>query len=218
MRNDEKCYSLLTLHSFTLSEVCRVMPKIIFSNFYLNFLSKDGTSLGGYYFSPDQMVKINPLELSEETPITIGGYFGEEPLPLANKVWDQLRENPNAYGQWKKLEEKRAWLQIVRLRRLMDDTMRKDQVVRIDGKYIQDEVTLYLALGEAVNGPFGYYGANLDSLSDCLSGGFGLVPPFTLEWTDFHYSFKSKPENHARCISLLFQILTSRGCKILLTD
>jgi len=31
-----------------------------------------------------------------------------------------------------------------------------------------------------VNGASGYYGANLDSLSDCLRGGFGVAPPFTL--------------------------------------
>jgi RNAse (barnase) inhibitor barstar len=34
-----------------------------------------------------------------------------------------------------------------------------------------------------MNGPGGYFGSSLDSLSDCLSGGFGPAPPFELAWT-----------------------------------
>ncbi|MFE0011011.1 hypothetical protein ACFVZX_31465, partial [Streptomyces erythrochromogenes] len=43
---------------------------------------------------------------------------------------------------------------------------------------------LYLALGEAVNGPGGYLGANLHALADCLGGGFGCSGPETLLWRD----------------------------------
>ncbi len=52
------------------------------------------------------------------------------------------------------------------------------------GGGITDRVSCYAALGEAVNGPGGYYGSNLDALADCLRGGFGPVPPFTLVWHD----------------------------------
>ncbi|TDF93060.1 barstar family protein [Paenibacillus piri] len=53
----------------------------------------------------------------------------------------------------------------------------KEQVNTIDGELIQDVETFYIALGEAVNGPFGYYGACLNGFEDCLCGDFGLVPP-----------------------------------------
>jgi len=33
-----------------------------------------------------------------------------------------------------------------------------------------------------VNGPGGYFGADLDALADCLRGGFGATTPFTLVW------------------------------------
>lgn len=36
--------------------------------------------------------------------------------------------------------------------------------------------------GEAINGAGVYFGADLDGLNDCLRGGFGVVPPFTLRW------------------------------------
>ncbi|MFD9242801.1 barstar family protein [Streptomyces sp. NPDC059556] len=36
--------------------------------------------------------------------------------------------------------------------------------------------------GEAVNGPGGYFGWNLDALDDCFFGGWGAAPAFTLFW------------------------------------
>ena len=57
---------------------------------------------------------------------------------------------------------------------------RSDLTIELDGRELVDIPSFFLALGRAVNGPDGYYGGNLDALSDCLCGGFGLVPPFTL--------------------------------------
>ena len=57
---------------------------------------------------------------------------------------------------------------------------RSNVTVDLDGSDCIDIPAFYLALGRAVNGPNGYYGGCLDSLDDCLCGGFGLVPPFTL--------------------------------------
>ncbi|MFI6443739.1 barstar family protein [Kitasatospora sp. NPDC050543] len=54
----------------------------------------------------------------------------------------------------------------------------------LDGAGITDRPGFYAALGVAVNGPGGYYGSNLDALADCMRGGFGPVPPFTLHWHD----------------------------------
>lgn len=49
-----------------------------------------------------------------------------------------------------------------------------------------DEDSFYCALGEAVNGPGGCFGWNLDALADCLRGGWGARPPFTLYWRQPH--------------------------------
>ncbi|MCX5606329.1 MULTISPECIES: hypothetical protein [unclassified Streptomyces] len=40
------------------------------------------------------------------------------------------------------------------------------------------------ALGEAVNGPGGYFGRSLAGVSDALCGGFGTTAPFILVWRD----------------------------------
>ncbi|MGW0802654.1 barstar family protein [Nonomuraea sp. NPDC002799] len=46
-------------------------------------------------------------------------------------------------------------------------------------------------MGEAINGPGGYFGRNLDALDDCLRGGFGARAPFTLFWSDSHVARQS---------------------------
>ncbi|MFI9818445.1 barstar family protein [Saccharothrix variisporea] len=54
----------------------------------------------------------------------------------------------------------------------------------LDGRFVTDVEGFYCALGEAVNGPGGYFGWNLDALDDCLRGGFGARTPFRLVWHD----------------------------------
>ncbi|MGW4807492.1 barstar family protein [Kitasatospora sp. NPDC004272] len=53
------------------------------------------------------------------------------------------------------------------------------------GAGLRDGPGLHCAIGEALLGPGGYYGREWNGLRDCLGGGFGLVPPFTLHWHGF---------------------------------
>ncbi|MEV5886741.1 barstar family protein [Streptomyces sp. NPDC052020] len=52
----------------------------------------------------------------------------------------------------------------------------------LDGRHIADRDTFHCAIGEALNGPGGHFGWYLDALDDCLGGGRGATPPFTLHW------------------------------------
>lgn len=54
----------------------------------------------------------------------------------------------------------------------------------LDGRFVTDIEGFYCAIGEAVNGPGGYFGWNLDALDDCLCGTFGAQIPFRLVWHD----------------------------------
>jgi RNAse (barnase) inhibitor barstar len=52
----------------------------------------------------------------------------------------------------------------------------------LDGRFVTDIEGFYCAIGEAINGPGGYFGWNLDALVDCLHGSFGARTPFRLVW------------------------------------
>ncbi|WP_328679017.1 barstar family protein [Streptomyces sp. NBC_00322] len=60
----------------------------------------------------------------------------------------------------------------------------------IDGAEVTDLDAFWRVIGEAVNGPGGYFGRNLDSFADCLSGGMGAPDDgdFVIEWHDHERS------------------------------
>jgi len=62
---------------------------------------------------------------------------------------------------------------------------RRNLTVTLDGAWITDVPSFWLSLGEAINGPYGYFGWNLAALNDCLRGRFGALPPLTIHLT--HY-------------------------------
>jgi RNAse (barnase) inhibitor barstar len=54
----------------------------------------------------------------------------------------------------------------------------------LDGRFVTDIEGFYCAIGEAINGPGGYFGRDLDELDDCLQGTYGAQAPFRLVWHD----------------------------------
>ncbi|MEE1754995.1 barstar family protein [Streptomyces sp. SP18CS02] len=60
----------------------------------------------------------------------------------------------------------------------------------IEGREITDLDSFWRVIGEAVNGPGGSFGRNLDAFADCLGGGCGTPDDgdFTLEWRDHDLS------------------------------
>jgi hypothetical protein len=53
-------------------------------------------------------------------------------------------------------------------------------IFEFDGQYVTDYAGTYCAVGEAINEPGGYSGADLGALGDCQGGGFEARIPFTL--------------------------------------
>ncbi|MFI6645690.1 barstar family protein [Streptomyces sp. NPDC050504] len=60
----------------------------------------------------------------------------------------------------------------------------------LDGREIGTLEDFWRVIGEAVNGPGGYFGRNLDAFADCLSGGFGTPDDdaYVVEWRDHRIS------------------------------
>ncbi|GGV56510.1 hypothetical protein GCM10010245_89460 [Streptomyces spectabilis] len=70
---------------------------------------------------------------------------------------------------------RQAWHDLVRERacRRAHSARPAGHIYGLDGRHVTDESSLYLALGEAVNGPGGYFGGCLAALDDCLRSTFG---------------------------------------------
>ncbi|MFB7453483.1 barstar family protein [Streptomyces sp. NPDC056194] len=60
----------------------------------------------------------------------------------------------------------------------------------LDGRQIRTLEDFWRVIGEAINGPEGYFGRNLDAFADCLSGGFGTPDDddYVVEWRDHQVS------------------------------
>lgn len=60
-----------------------------------------------------------------------------------------------------------------------------DRTIHLDGRWINDVSSFLLSMGEAVNGPNGYFGGCDRGLDDCLIRGFGVRAPLTVRLS--HY-------------------------------
>ncbi|OAR26581.1 barnase inhibitor [Streptomyces sp. ERV7] len=78
----------------------------------------------------------------------------------------------------------------------------------IDGKQTPTLEDFWRVIGEAVNGPGGYFGKNLDAFNDCLRGGFGTPEDgdFHFEWHDHAYAREAL--GHAETARQLETVLT----------
>ncbi|MGW2084923.1 barstar family protein [Streptomyces sp. NPDC001880] len=66
----------------------------------------------------------------------------------------------------------------------------------IDGSRVTGLEQFWEVIGEAVNGPGGYFGRNLDALADCLGGGMGTPDDgdFVFEWR--HHTLSAQALGH----------------------
>ncbi|MEV0632124.1 barstar family protein [Nonomuraea wenchangensis] len=121
----------------------------------------------------------------------------DSPLASARDVWECWRSaRPDQPNQWAVYgpEGRRAWLTIVgrsRFQRAEGSDRPPGCVYHLDGTHVTDEAAFFLAIGEAINGPGGYFGWNLSALDDCLWGRFGARTPFTLIWSNSQVARKS---------------------------
>ncbi|MGW4894772.1 barstar family protein [Kitasatospora sp. NPDC004240] len=117
-----------------------------------------------------------------------GGYLEPEPDQVRHVRERWFAGPPDTPGAWAGLDTRHrgAWHDLVRERACRRDAHDRPagHAYELDGRHVTDEPGLWLALGEAVNGPGGYFGGDLTALHDCLGGTFGYTRPGTLLWHD----------------------------------
>jgi RNAse (barnase) inhibitor barstar len=112
--------------------------------------------------------------------------WSERPPLVAREVWELWGGGrPADPNRWARCEAdgRRFWLRTALHNHAQDRQDRPPGTTyHLDGRHITDEPGFFCALGEAVNGPGGYFGGGFDALADCLCGRWGAATPFTLVW------------------------------------
>lgn len=157
-------------------------------NLYIAILDTDHKIIGKYFLSLSNYLDADSLSLIDSFELygEIEGNVYQNELELWEELRLQKQEDSHNWLSFS-VEKRMAWMRIVRIHAQYNQSKKINNVqkVVIDGNYITDPLSFYLTLGEAVNGYGGYYGEGLDSLADCLCGGFGIDPPFELQCINF---------------------------------
>ncbi|OBA07956.1 barnase inhibitor [Paenibacillus polymyxa] len=179
------------------------------SNLYIAILDDEEKVIGSYYFHLPESYIIHKQNYNKQNfHLELTGMFETKPSSVELRLWEFLKgTQPHENNIWHTFskEERSGWLNVTRIYSASNHFARPDkrgEVYTLEGEYISDFTTFFIALGEAINGPGGYFGFSLDSISDCLCGGFGAVGPFTIDWKNAHYfleRFEEEWDQEKRC-------------------
>ncbi|MFE6834158.1 barstar family protein [Streptomyces sp. NPDC057705] len=198
-------------------------------NAWFDLLDGDGATMGSYFVGEVTVIGVEPSARGAGLVDLTLTLWCEDALAGAERVWELLRTGHlNRTGMWHELapEDRHAWLSVALWSREYQCQGRPDapagEVFTLDGRHIVDKDSFYCAIGEAVNGPGGYFGWNLDALEDCLGGGWGATTPFALQWDSSAESRRRlavrvpTADGEASLFDLLLGIMAERNVSITL--
>jgi RNAse (barnase) inhibitor barstar len=188
-RVDDEDFNKITLVNFQYSDEFLALSKerkIYINNIDITILDDEENPIGSYYYvlkEPQWYDRSSELDQVLSKYELVGELYQlatEESL----LVWDMRRKPLSKKNEWMRLSPKQrlAWLEVARLYPRNNPKSQDEQNAHyyLDATNLKDSTSFYCALGEAINGPGGYYGLNMDSLADCLCGGFGAIAPFVI--------------------------------------
>lgn len=170
---------------------------VLFEDVELQVRDVRGREIGGYYIGRVEVTDFrDSVSVPGGTDLALSFFGFGSPYPYAGEIWQTWAQSPPAEsGMWKRLlpEAHDSWLHVVQTawfrtghqaKRYGDTT-----TCEIAGADLADIAGFYCELGEAVNGPGGYFGSNPSALDDCLiNSGARRESPFRLVWRDFESS------------------------------
>lgn len=123
-------------------------------------------------------------------------FFGNRcEYPAAEKIWRRWASGEAlGEGEWLQwpVRHHDAWLHVVQNAWFASNRRAAryglDEVAYLDGGHISTKSGFFCALGEAVNGPGGYFGSSLDALAECVSSRLGEGPLAKIVWRNFRAS------------------------------
>ena len=168
-----------------LREFCagRLRGDKVRSNAYLQVLDLSEEMIGEYFMTIFGCTDCAQHPGDQDRYDVTLQILADAKSPLIKEIWGRWRhEMPTAKNLWAdyQTELRMAWLDVVRTHYRPGNSLDAPpgRTFDLDGRYITDYPGFYCAIGEAVNGPGGYFGGDLEALNDCLNGGFGATIPF----------------------------------------
>lgn len=172
---------------------------------YLYILSPKGEILTSNFISGVQITKIFTDNFNNLN-IKIDGWLHASSRGFYEIAQKRIKYGIDTLGQWKNLPSNKVqgWLDAA-IRLGIKPTDVSNKIATIDSDGLDTEDKFYCAIGEAVNGPGGYFGRGLHALSDCFGGDFGVKDGsvFTLNWIN-HKTYKKKFPDYFQEILKIF--------------
>jgi RNAse (barnase) inhibitor barstar len=160
-------------------------------NVWIVIRDHKGRRIGRYYMSV-----ATGYGVKDDGSLELGGMLVWRPGAGSEAMWTERRRcGPMHPGSWLSYtgEQRDTWLEISANHWDATHSSRNDDPTgteyELDGRVVGDLRDFLCAIGEAINGPGGYFGRSLSALADCLGGDYGATTPFTLDW---RYSSESR--------------------------
>lgn len=165
----------------------------------MTVMNRQRKKIGEYFIGRVVLGDIGVEESGESISKVACRVFGSRcEYPEAERIWLRWASGiALEAGEWvqRPASYQGAWLHVVQNSWFASKRRAArygvEEVVQLDGGQITTESGFYCALGEAINGPGGYFGSNLDALADCISSSFGDGPPARIVWRNFQASQES---------------------------
>jgi hypothetical protein len=163
-----------------------------FHDVELQVLDLRGEVIGEYYVGEAQLIESRPSREGAGTDVAVSFLGYRCPFPYAGEIWRRWACGaPLKRGEWRHLSAKwhPSWLHVVQTAWFQAGRMatryEPNSLYVLDGDGVTSISGFYCELGEAINGPGGYFGSGLDSLSDCLRNAVAGDRLFEIAWPNF---------------------------------
>ncbi|MCX4391421.1 barstar family protein [Streptomyces sp. NBC_00264] len=165
-------------------------------NAVLEVTNRQREKIGEYFIGQVVLSDTDVEKPGENVSRVAYRFFGNRcEYPEAERIWPRWASGiALEKGEWLRwpVNYQSAWLHVVQNSWFATNRRAArygvEDVVHLDGAQISTKSGFFCALGEAVNGPGGYFGSNLDALADCISSSFGEGPPVRIVWRNFQAS------------------------------
>lgn len=190
IRIENEFFHKIVLENFqitqTIKEYCKKTKSFV-TNIDLCVMDITGNPIGSYYFSSEVPLHFHKSEYEDKLiNFELIGVLHQSASKEALDIWEIWRQSPpTSINLWSSfsMEQREGWLEVVRInfKRTSDQQDEKlGSYFLLDATYVTDSTSFFCAIGEAINGPGGYFGFDFMSLKDCLCGGYGAAPPFNI--------------------------------------